>query len=360
MNDTTIIKAELCDFLSARGKNLANIQNMEDREIYISMVVDASKQIENLNSLFSQFEKVDEILGFNHAISSNNNFVKQNNDVIDGQVNENISNDSIDEDKSFEKTSNDKKDLEPVKEEKNKVPLEKEEHIDVVDKKDTGSIKQDDTGASLEKTDEVKKPLVDLVIPVEKVNGDINDTTVTTSPIAGEQLDNNSKDIGVSIDFNNIDVKTTPLPFVNTNPTQDNNLDKTTDVPLENKNTFTDIFKNVNKGVEENFSNDVKPGLVNNSAVTNNVTMKILKMNADRVKAILVSQKQMAKLRTSKDLQKSALDFGISDDMSASNNSVQNQIESLMAQASLLYKEGKMQEAQALYAKISELNKNSN
>ena len=36
MNDTTIIKAELCDFLSARTKNLANIQNMEDREVYTS------------------------------------------------------------------------------------------------------------------------------------------------------------------------------------------------------------------------------------------------------------------------------------------------------------------------------------
>ena len=50
--------------------------------------------------------------------------------------------------------------------------------------------------------------------------------------------------------------------------------------------------------------------------------------------------------------------------MHTSNNtpnvSVQAQIESLMAQASALYKEGKMQEAQDLYAKISELNKNSN
>ena len=92
--------------------------------------------------------------------------------------------------------------------------------------------------------------------------------------------------------------------------------------------------------------------------------MRILKMKPDRVKAILVSQKQIAKLKASKDLQKSSLDFGISEGMDTSNNtpniSVQAQIESLMAQASALYKEGKMQEAQDLYAKISELNKNSN
>ena len=32
MNDTTIIKAELCDFLSARTKNLANIYKKEKQK----------------------------------------------------------------------------------------------------------------------------------------------------------------------------------------------------------------------------------------------------------------------------------------------------------------------------------------
>lgn len=365
MNDTTIIKAELCDFLSARGKNLANIQNMDDREVYIRMIVDASNQIENLNNLFSQFEKVDEILGFNHVVSSNNNFTQ-----------------TIDD----ENIGNDKKDVVPVDDEKNKVPLEKEKSIDVVDKIDTGSTIQDDGT----KTDEVNKTLVDSVIPVDKANNDIETND--------EKVSDNNKDIGTPIDFNDIDVKTTPLPFININTGKDNNLDKsidtsnntndtmntsvnpftsgnettvsnevipqvpavTTDVALENKNTFSDIFKNVNIGVEEGNSNEVNNGLVNNSTVNNNVKMRILKMKSDRVKAILVSQKQMTKLRASKDLQKSVLDFGTAEGVSVSNDSVQSQIESLMAQASLLYKEGKMQEAQALYAKISELNKNSN
>lgn len=456
MNDTTIIKAELCDFLSARTKNLANIQNMEDREVYISMVVDASNQIENLTSLFSQFEKVDEILGFNHMVVSNNNFVGETNknvnatgtisdEVVSETVNGGptevpVDNTPVEVQTSSEKSVPDTAEKDAVEEEKVVIPLKKEESTGTGEKADTVSEAKDEVkteipvvetkeetkpeptvalgsevssgnaAVSTDKVSDIKIPPVDLVIPIGKA---IDDTKVSTEESTGDK-----KDIveTASVDSNNIDVKTTPLPFINITTTQSNDSGKVddtsnnmnnaatipttnpfissseesssndvipqaplaTDVPLQNKpleeiapsennNAFSEIFKNANKGVEENVPNEVSSGVVNNSPATNDnikVSMRILKMKPDRVKAILVSQKQIAKLKASKDLQKSALDFGISEGMDTSNNtpnvSVQAQIESLMAQASALYKEGKMQEAQELYAKISELNKNSN
>lgn len=456
MNDTTIIKAELCDFLSARTKNLANIQNMEDREVYISMVVDASNQIENLTSLFSQFEKVDEILGFNHMVVSNNNFVGETNknvnatgtisdEVVSETVNGGptevpVDNTPVEVQTSSEKSVPDTAEKDAVEEEKVVIPLKKEESTGTGEKADTVSEAKDEVkteipvvetkeetkpeptvalgsevssgtaAVSTDKVSDIKIPPVDLVIPIGKA---IDDTKVSTEESTGDK-----KDIveTASVDSNNIDVKTTPLPFINITTTQSNDSGKVddtsnnmnnaatipttnpfissseesssndvipqaplaTDVPLQNKpleeiapsennNAFSEIFKNANKGVEENVPNEVSFGVVNNSPATNDnikVSMRILKMKPDRVKAILVSQKQIAKLKASKDLQKSALDFGISEGMHTSNNtpnvSVQAQIESLMAQASALYKEGKMQEAQDLYAKISELNKNSN
>lgn len=456
MNDTTIIKAELCDFLSARTKNLANIQNMEDREVYISMVVDASNQIENLTSLFSQFEKVDEILGFNHMVVSNNNFVGETNknvnatgtisdEVVSETVNGGptevpVDNTPVEVQTSSEKSVPDTAEKDAVEEEKVVIPLKKEESTGTGEKADTVSEAKDEVkteipvvetkeetkpeptvalgsevssgtaAVSTDKVSDIKIPPVDLVIPIGKAT---DDTKVSTEESTGDK-----KDIveTASFDSNNIDVKTTPLPFINITTTQSNDSGKVddtlnnmnndatipttnpfissseesssndvipqaplaTDVPLQNKpleeiapsennNAFSEIFKNANKGVEENVLNEVSSGVVNNSPATNDnikVSMRILKMKPDRVKAILVSQKQIAKLKASKDLQKSALDFGISEGMDTSNNtpnvSVQAQIESLMAQASSLYKEGKMQEAQELYAKISELNKNSN
>lgn len=462
MNDTTIIKAELCDFLSARTKNLANIQNMEDREVYISMVVDASNQIENLTSLFSQFERVDEILGFNHMVGSNNNFVGETNESVNATgttsgevVSETVNNDSTDvavdntptevqtngevsvpdtaEKDVVEETStvekadtvseakDEVKTETPVVEEKPEAEVKTEEKSEpVVETKEEtkpestvapGNDASTDTAVvPTDKVSDIKTPPVDLVIPIGKAT---DDTKVSTEESTGDK-----KDIGETapVDSNNIDVKTTPLPFINITTTQSNDSGKVedtsnnmnndatipatnpfissseenssndvipqaplaTDVPLQNKsleenapsennNAFSEIFKNANKGVEENAPNEVPAGVVNNSSATNDnikASMRILKMKPDRVKAILVSQKQIAKLKASKDLQKSALDFGISEGMSVSNNtpnvSVQAQIESLMAQASALYKEGKMQEAQELYAKISELNKNSN
>ena len=448
---------------------------MEDREVYIRMVVDASNQIENLTSLFSQFEKVDEILGFNHMVVSNNNFVGETDESVnatgttsdevvsetvnDGPTEVPVDNTPVEVQTSSEKSVPDTAEKDAVEEEKVVIPLKKEESTGTGEKADTVSEAKDEVkteipvveekpeadvkteeksehvvetkeetkpeptvtlgsevsfgtaAVSTDKVSDIKIPPVDLVIPIGKAT---DDTKVSIEESTGDKKDMVET---APVDSNNIDVKTTPLPFINITTTQSNDSGKVedtssdmnndvtiptgtnhfissseesssndvipqvplaTDVPLQNKpleeiapsennNAFSEIFKNANKGVEENVPNEVSSGVVNNSPATNDnikASMRILKMKSDRVKAILVSQKQIAKLKASKDLQKSALDFGISEGMSVSNNtpnvSVQAQIESLMAQASALYKEGKMQEAQALYAKISELNKNSN
>lgn len=81
--------------------------------------------------------------------------------------------------------------------------------------------------------------------------------------------------------------------------------------------------------------------------------LRFVKTSDDKVKAILVNTKQYQKLRSSLTVQTKLLDFGIS----AGPEPSREKIEALMKKASALYKEGKISEAQALYAEISSLNK---
>ncbi len=162
-------------------------------------------------------------------------------------------------------------------------------------------------------------------------------------------------------------VSNSSLPFA---PVFPDVSEKKSEVVVDDKikNPFTDVFADSGNLVDENAKNNESFALPAEN-VTNNSnvepSMKILKLKADKVKAILVSKKQIDKLKASKELQKNALDFGVV--QSDNNNTVSNisdiqssqaQIEELMNKASALYKEGKVQEAQELYAKISELNKN--
>ena len=178
MNDTTIIKAELCDFLSARTKNLANIQNMEDREVYIRMVVDASNQIENLTSLFSQFEKVDEILGFNHTVAFNNSFVGETNESVN--VVDNSSTDTPDNNSPAEVQTNSEESVPSVaekgavEEESVAMPLKKEESISTGEKVDTVSEAKDEVKTETPVVEEKTKPEF-------TVNSGSNDSTDTAS-----------------------------------------------------------------------------------------------------------------------------------------------------------------------------------
>ena len=78
---------------------------------------------------------------------------------------------------------------------------------------------------------------------------------------------------------------------------------------------------------------------------------KFLKDNSNKAKAILVSVNQINKLISSKESQKKLLDFG------AIQPEESNDIEALLSKAGTLYHEGKVDEAQALYDKVSQINK---
>lgn len=82
-----------------------------------------------------------------------------------------------------------------------------------------------------------------------------------------------------------------------------------------------------------------------------NTKLSFVKNSNDKVKAILVNDSQFNKLKASRVIQTKMLGFG----MGVSPDRAK--IEDLMKKASVLYKEGKISEAQALYAEISSLNK---
>lgn len=94
--------------------------------------------------------------------------------------------------------------------------------------------------------------------------------------------------------------------------------------------------------------------LTHNSQVkvpVQNTRLSFVKSSDDKVKAILVNDSQFNKLKASRAVQTKMLGFGMGVSPSRAK------IEDLMKKASALYKEGKISEAQALYAEISSLNK---
>lgn len=144
--------------------------------------------------------------------------------------------------------------------------------------------------------------------------------------------------------------------FDNTNEVEDSH----DDVVVDNSNAFTDIFANASNSVVTNtadVSNDgdtVNNVIVNEPVQSSSSKVQIKKLSDTKAKAILVNRKQLSKLSASKAVQESLLDFGLQ----TGNN--QNRLEEMMARASSLYKEGRVQEAQALYNEISLLNKANN
>ncbi len=91
----------------------------------------------------------------------------------------------------------------------------------------------------------------------------------------------------------------------------------------------------------------------NNLPPRENKKYRFIKTSNNKVKAILVNDKQFRKLKASCALQAKLLDFGISTGLAPTKE----KIEELMKKASVLYRDGKISEAQALYAEISALNK---
>lgn len=96
----------------------------------------------------------------------------------------------------------------------------------------------------------------------------------------------------------------------------------------------------------------------NKNGLPNNRPLKFIKNSKNKVKAILVNERQYQRLKASFKRQAESLDFGANSEMDVESS--RKKIEELMKKASALYKEGKVSEAQALYAEISSLNKKLN
>ena len=88
----------------------------------------------------------------------------------------------------------------------------------------------------------------------------------------------------------------------------------------------------------------------------NEKKVKFVKKSSNKVKAILVTNKQYGKLRNSYASQFNLISANVGNMAVPSRE----KLEFLMKKASSLYKEGKVSEAQALYAEISKMNKQLN
>lgn len=266
MSESTIsIKAVLWDTLGKRLKELRNITDNGERDLYIQKLLDIVERTDSLT------EKIDDLEAF-----------RDEEDIA---------------------TSSDK-----VSDVSNNV---------VNNVADTDQVIPTDN-----KVFDVPKSVSDNVIPTDKtsdVSKSVSDTVVDKPKMPDVFEDIFSKN-----------VEAPQQNVVNTVPVQTN--EKVEEIPVRpNVNVFEQA--------------PVKK-------------MTILKLKNDKVKAILVNQSQMTKLKASKRNQEALLDFGL---VSNNGESVpKNNLEEMMARASALYKEGKIQEAQALYSQISLLNKSNN
>lgn len=189
----------------------------------------------------------------------------------------------------------------------------------------------------------------------KEVTDEEDDTKVSFTDTVQEK---SSEDESISPDFDDKDSSSDVDQEMvnNTSEVEDSH----NDVVVDNSNAFTDIFANASNDVVTNTA-AVSDGdkVVNNVIVNENVQSsssktQIKKLSDTKAKAILVNRKQLSKLSASRNVQKSLLDFGLQ------SENTQNKLEEMMARASSLYKEGKVQEAQALYNEISLLNKANN
>lgn len=220
------------------------------------------------------------------------------------------------------------------------VKIERLERLQIPSVKEDSVINKTDYDTSIDKDEtEIKQDTTDIV----------NESVPTSSDIKEESSASDEVQEVVSNDSNE-EVEKTDSTVVSNDSTP---------------NTFADIFANADSSVVTN-TPDVRESVndVNNVLVSEpvqnsvSVTTQIRKLSDTKPKAILVNRKQFSKLVASKDTQVALLDFGLQSGVQNSNNS-QKDLEEMITRASLLYKEGKVQEAQALYNEISQLNKSN-
>lgn len=228
------------------------------------------------------------------------------------------------------------------------VKIERLESLQIPSVKEDSVINKTDYDTSIDKDEtEIKQDTTDIVNESDLVKK--SESVPTSSDIKEESSASDEVQEVVSNDSNE-EVEKTDSTVVSNDSTP---------------NTFADIFANADSSVVTN-TPDVRESVngVNNVLVNEpvqnsvSVTTQIRKLSDTKPKAILVNRKQFSKLVASKDTQVALLDFGLQSGVQNSNNSQKN-LEEMITRAGLLYKEGKVQEAQALYNEISQLNKSN-
>lgn len=228
------------------------------------------------------------------------------------------------------------------------VKIERLESLQIPSVKEDSVINKTDYDTSIDKDEtEIKQDTTDIVNESDLVKK--SESVPTSSDIKEESSASDEVQEVVSNDSNE-EVEKTDSTVVSNDSTP---------------NTFADIFANAGSSVVTNTPdvresvNDVNNVLVNEPVQKSvSVTTQIRKLSDTKPKAILVNRKQFSKLVSSKDTQVALLDFGLQSGVQNSNNSQKN-LEEMITRAGLLYKEGKVQEAQALYNEISQLNKSN-
>lgn len=386
------LKVFLCDFFCDKIKAMASIEDDEEREKYIECLVKAAEGADNLTDSFEQFEsfsvvasgkenvqkkvKVDEVVEEKSTVPIVKNEIVKEKNVDTVAKNEVIKGDSPlkvdDTSKKKESVQGNK----PVKETISNGPIKSilpENKSNIIGNGLAPTIKIDapalpkipnifegifnnneDKKAEETKDDSTSKQGVEETAVVEKeekkpeveknnatnnLNGEVDYHNVVTPVIKPEEVIPISTVISTVPEAGTTSVsEVEPVaPVVN---------DNILSIPAPRPND-----SNVSPLVAA-YSNNALVPVAQTPVVSSNGVMQIRKLSEDRVKAILVNKGQIERLSNSLAQQKGLLGF---EQVQSSSN--QMEIEAMMNRAGQLYREGKKEEAQELYNKISEMNK---
>ncbi len=386
------LKIFLCDFFCDKIKAMASIEDDEEREKYIECLVKAAEGADNLTDSFEQFEsfsvvasgkenvqkkvKVDEVVEEKSTVPIVKNEIVKEKNVDTVAKNEVIKGDSPlkvdDTSKKKESVQGNK----PVKETISNGPIKSilpENKSNIIGNGLAPTIKIDapalpkipnifegifnnneDKKAEETKDDSTSKQGVEETAVVEKeekkpeveknnatnnLNGEVDYHNVVTPVIKPEEVIPISTVISTVPEAGTTSVsEVEPVaPVVN---------DNILSIPAPRPND-----SNVSPLVAA-YSNNTLVPVAQTPVVSSNGVMQIRKLSEDRVKAILVNKGQIERLSNSLAQQKGLLGF---EQVQSSSN--QMEIEAMMNRAGQLYREGKKEEAQELYNKISEMNK---
>lgn len=386
------LKVFLCDFFCDKIKAMASIEDDEEREKYIECLVKAAEGADNLTDSFEQFEsfsvvasgkenvqkkvKVDEVVEEKSTVPIVKNEIVKEKNVDTVAKNEVIKGDAPlkvdDTSKKKESVQGNK----PVKETISNGPIKSilpENKSNIIGNGLAPTIKIDapalpkipnifegifnnneDKKAEEPKDDSTSKQGVEETAVVEKeekkpeveknnatnnLNGEVDYHNVVTPVIKPEEVIPISTVISTVPEAGTTSVsEVEPVaPVVN---------DNILSIPAPRPND-----SNVSPLVAA-YSNNALVPVAQTPVVSSNGVMQIRKLSEDRVKAILVNKGQIERLSNSLAQQKGLLGF---EQVQSSSN--QMEIEAMMNRAGQLYREGKKEEAQELYNKISEMNK---